>query len=329
MKWQKATDCGRNLPCLSTRSSLEKPKTLLRIPTAGLSAEVDSRYGIRYGEARKLVVRLPLESTPFAMKRFPPFVWMIVVLLVAVLIAVLVVGSTPEQGEVSAATTPVNSPTSREKTPSAAPAPSAVALPAVEVTDSKDKPASDVAGAEIVIPPPPPTPEPTRSPAQSSQAPPNQPSSSSDKGDSDKADDSTQEKSSSKKQEEKAEPTPTPKPQKPQKSKWDQCIDRVDPGRSVDWRKGDYGHYGQASTNYVLLGNHTPDHRKCAVVYHEWFHTVHARKEGGIDNILNTYGRNRVESIADCGALLLGADWVGYGCGGDTDRQKAREILGW
>lgn len=265
------------------------------------------------------------------MKRFPPFVWMIVVLLVAVLIAVLAVGSTPEQGEVSAATTPVNSPTSTEKTPSAAAAPSAVALPAVEVTDSKDKPASDVAGAEIVIPPP--APEPPRSPAQSTQAPSNQPSSSSDKGDSSKADDSTQKKSSSKKQEEKAEPEsapkPAPKPQKPQKSKWDQCIDRVDPGRSVDWRKGDYGHYGQASTNYVLLGNHTPDHRKCAVVYHEWFHTVHARKEGGIDNILNTYGRNRVESIADCGALLLGADWVGYGCGGDTDRQKAREILGW
>lgn len=116
---------------------------------------------------------------------------------------------------------------------------------------------------------------------------------------------------------------------KPAGTTWDTCINRVDPNRTVDWRIGSYGHYGQASTNYVLLGNHTPDHRKCAVVYHEWFHTVHARKEGGMENIINTYGRNRIESIADCGALMLGADWVHYGCGGETDRQKAREILGW
>ena len=128
----------------------------------------------------------------------------------------------------------------------------------------------------------------------------------------------------------KAEAKPEPKTEsKPKKSKWDSCIDRVDPNRTVDWRIGSYDYYGQASTNYVLLGNHTPDHRKCAVVYHEWFHTVHARKEGGIGNIINTYGRNRMESIADCGALMLGADWVNYGCGGETDRQKAREILGW
>lgn len=117
--------------------------------------------------------------------------------------------------------------------------------------------------------------------------------------------------------------------QEPKRSTWDSCIDRVDPNRSVDWRIGSYGYYGQASTNFVLLGNHTPDHRKCAVVYHEWFHTVHARKEGGIENIINTYGRSRIESIADCGALMLGADWVNYGCNNDADRQKAREILGW
>lgn len=253
------------------------------------------------------------------MKRFPPFVWMIVVLLVTVLIAVLAVGSTPEQGEVSADDPLVNASTSREKTPPTAPAPSAVAIPAVEVTDSGEKPASGVAGAEIALPPPPPAPEPTPKPANSTQAPANQSSSSSSK-----TNNSTQETPSSKKQEQKADPAP-----KPQKSKWDQCIDRVDPGRTVDWRIGNYGHYGQASTNYVLLGNHTPDHRKCAVVYHEWFHTVHARKEGGIGNIINTYGRNRLESITDCGALMLGADWVNYGCGGEADRQKAREILGW
>lgn len=268
------------------------------------------------------------------MKRFPPFVWMIVVLLVTVLIAVLVVGSTPEQGEVSADVPPVDTSTSREKTPPTAPAPSAVAIPAVKVTDSGEKPASGVAGAEIVLPPPPPppapepTPEPVNStqapePANSTQAPANQSSSSSSK-----TNNSTQETPSSKKQEKKDDPAPAPAP-KPQKSKWDQCIDRVDPGRTVDWRIGNYGHYGQASTNYVLLGNHTPDHRKCAVVYHEWFHTVHARKEGGIGNIINTYGRNRLESITDCGALMLGADWVNYGCGGEADRQKAREILGW
>lgn len=116
---------------------------------------------------------------------------------------------------------------------------------------------------------------------------------------------------------------------KPVKTTWDSCIDRVDPNRTVDWRIGSYGHYGQASTNFVLLGDHTPNHRKCAVVYHEWFHTVHARKEGGIDNLFNVYGQSRVESIADCGALMLGADWVHYGCGGETDRQKAHEILGW
>lgn len=118
-------------------------------------------------------------------------------------------------------------------------------------------------------------------------------------------------------------------PAKPVKTTWESCIDRVDPNRTVDWRIGSYGHYGQASTNFVLLGSHTPDHRKCAVVYHEWFHTVHARKEGGIDNLFNVYGQSRVESIADCGALMLGADWVNYGCRSDKDRQKAREILGW
>ena len=50
---------------------------------------------------------------------------------------------------------------------------------------------------------------------------------------------------------------------KPAGTTWDSCINRVDPNRTVDWRIGSYGHYGQASTNYVLLGNHTPDHRKC------------------------------------------------------------------
>lgn len=118
-------------------------------------------------------------------------------------------------------------------------------------------------------------------------------------------------------------------PTKPVKTTWESCIDRVDPNRTVDWRIGSYGHYGQASTNFVLLGDHTPNHRKCAVVYHEWFHTVHARKEGGIDNLFNVYGQSRVESIADCGALMLGADWVNYGCRSDKDQQKAREILGW
>jgi len=185
-------------------------------------------------------------------------------------------------------------------------------IPVVDRDTDDDSFASGVSGAEIIIPEP--TPAPVKKVEESQEK-----NSSSNNSENVEKDDKSKSVDSS-------ESSDKPKPSS---STWDSCINRVDPHRSVDWRIGSYGYYGQASTNYVLLGNHTPDHRKCAVVYHEWFHTVHARKEGGMENIINTYGRNRLESITDCGALMLGADWVGYGCNNDTDRQKAREILGW
>lgn len=118
------------------------------------------------------------------------------------------------------------------------------------------------------------------------------------------------------------------------KQRLDACIDQVDPNRTAKWFLQSKGPWGQTwiPVEEVYISPAVPPTKVCDVVRHEWMHVLQSRAWGlGLfdetNRILGTSGRAAVDQVADCGAELLGAKWVNYGCRSAAERKLAADLL--
>jgi len=119
------------------------------------------------------------------------------------------------------------------------------------------------------------------------------------------------------------------------------CINKIDPKRTVPWKYVDKGAWGATWVGnpkdaVVYIAPRTPANKMCDVVFHEWIHVLQARAWGAqsfsvINDALGIKGPKfaGVDQVADCGALMLGAKWINYGCTSSTAKAIARTLLNW
>ncbi|MPY83970.1 MAG: hypothetical protein GEV00_11750 [Actinophytocola sp.] len=101
-------------------------------------------------------------------------------------------------------------------------------------------------------------------------------------------------------------------------------------GRPAQWIILDTGAWGRAEVpgNRIWIAPRTPCDKVYSVAVHEWTHHMQGvvyRTWAEVQRELAPYGGP--EMVADCGALLLGATWIRYGCPGRYTTDAAAAIL--
>lgn len=111
---------------------------------------------------------------------------------------------------------------------------------------------------------------------------------------------------------------------------WHANLERATAGRLVDWIILDTGAWGRAEVpgTRIWIAPRTPCEKVYSVAVHEWTHHMQGVVYGDwgvVQRELATYGG--AEAVADCGALLLGATWIKYGCKSQRASDAAFAIL--
>lgn len=133
-----------------------------------------------------------------------------------------------------------------------------------------------------------------------------------------------------------ADPAPSGEPgagATPPKSRgcdWKSHLDRATAGRSARWIVRDTGAWGRAEVpgERIWIAPRTPCDKVYSVAVHEWTHHMQGVVYGDWGVVLRElapYGGPEV--VADCGAVLLGATWIKYGCTHQLSRHAAALIL--
>ncbi len=107
-------------------------------------------------------------------------------------------------------------------------------------------------------------------------------------------------------------------------------FERGKEGRPAEWIILDTGAWGRAEVpgNRIWIAPRTPCGKVYSVAVHEWVHHMQGhvyRDWPEVERELAPYGGP--EMVADCGALLLGATWIKYGCPGQLATDAAAAIL--
>ncbi|MPY98497.1 MAG: hypothetical protein GEU97_10965 [Actinophytocola sp.] len=124
-----------------------------------------------------------------------------------------------------------------------------------------------------------------------------------------------------------AEPAPKPKNER---CDWMANFEHGKAGRPADWIILDTGAWGRAEVpgDRIWIAPRTPCDKVYSVAVHEWTHHMQGhvyRDWAEVERELAPYGGP--EMVADCGALLLGATWIKYGCPGRLTTDAAAAIL--
>lgn len=111
---------------------------------------------------------------------------------------------------------------------------------------------------------------------------------------------------------------------------WRAELDRAVAGRPARWIVRDTGAWGRAQVpgDRIWIARRTPCDKVFSVAVHEWVHHMQGivyRDWGTVVRELAPYGGPEV--VADCGALILGATWIHYGCPGQTAHAAAAAII--
>lgn len=122
---------------------------------------------------------------------------------------------------------------------------------------------------------------------------------------------------------------PPPKPAKA-RCDWMENFEHGTAGRPADWIIADTGAWGRAEVpgDRIWIAPRTPCDKVYSVAVHEWTHHMQGhvyRDWDEVERELAPYGGP--EMVADCGALLLGATWIKYGCPGRFSTDAAAAIL--
>lgn len=113
---------------------------------------------------------------------------------------------------------------------------------------------------------------------------------------------------------------------------WRANLRRATEGRAAEWIVRDTGAWGRAEVpgSRIWIAPRTPCDKVYSVAVHEWTHHMQGVAYGDWGAVLRElapYGGP--EAVADCGALLLGATWIKYGCPhGPADDAAAAILLG-
>jgi len=111
---------------------------------------------------------------------------------------------------------------------------------------------------------------------------------------------------------------------------WMENFEQGRAGRPAQWIILDTGAWGRAEVpgNRIWIAPRTPCDKVYSVAVHEWTHHMQGvvyRTWAEVQRELAPYGGP--EMVADCGALLLGATWIRYGCPGRFSTEAAAAIL--
>lgn len=111
---------------------------------------------------------------------------------------------------------------------------------------------------------------------------------------------------------------------------WTANLERAKRGREAEWIILDTGAWGRAEVpgDRIWIAPRTPCSKVYSVAVHEWVHHMQGVVYGDwavVQRELAPYGGP--EMVADCGALLLGATWIKYGCPGWASNDAAAAIL--
>lgn len=111
---------------------------------------------------------------------------------------------------------------------------------------------------------------------------------------------------------------------------WHAKLEGATAGRPADWTVLDTGAWGRAEVpgTRIWIAPRTPCEKVHSVALHEWTHHMQGVVYGDwgvVKRELARYGG--AEAVADCGALLLGATWVHYGCPTQKSSRAAFAIL--
>lgn len=128
-------------------------------------------------------------------------------------------------------------------------------------------------------------------------------------------------------------PPPPPKPAprvRARKCDWHANLERAKEGRPIEWIIQDTGAWGRAEVpgTRIWIAPRTPCDKVYSVAVHEWTHHMQGvvyRDWGVVMRELAPYGGPEI--VADCGALLLGATWIKYGCTSQESTEAAAAIL--
>lgn len=125
-------------------------------------------------------------------------------------------------------------------------------------------------------------------------------------------------------------PPDTPPPREQKRCDWHANLNRAAAGRTADWIVQDTGAWGRAEVpgRRIWIAPRTPCGKVYSVAVHEWTHHMQGvvyRDWGAVVRELAPYGGPEI--VADCGALILGATWIRYGCPGGSSNAAAAAIL--
>lgn len=127
-------------------------------------------------------------------------------------------------------------------------------------------------------------------------------------------------------------PSPAAPPVRPETAgcDWQANLDSAKSNRPAEWIVLDTGAWGRAEVpgERIWIAPRTPCDKVYSVAVHEWTHHMQGvvyRDWGEVLRELAPYGGPEV--VADCGALLLGATWIRYGCTAEQSFAAAAAIL--
>lgn len=111
---------------------------------------------------------------------------------------------------------------------------------------------------------------------------------------------------------------------------WQENLEWATVGRLADWIIMDTGAWGRAEVpgERIWIAPRTPCDKVYSVAVHEWTHHMQGVVYGDWGVVLRElapYGGPEI--VADCGALILGATWIKYGCPGGQSSEAAAAIL--
>lgn len=125
---------------------------------------------------------------------------------------------------------------------------------------------------------------------------------------------------------------PAAPPVRPEASEcdWQVNLERAKVDHPAEWIVLDTGAWGRAEVpgERIWIAPRTPCDKVYSVAVHEWTHHMQGvvyRDWGEVLRELAPYGGPEV--VADCGALLLGATWIRYGCAAERSFAAAAAIL--
>lgn len=111
---------------------------------------------------------------------------------------------------------------------------------------------------------------------------------------------------------------------------WQENLDRATAGRDAEWLVLDTGAWGRAEVpgRRIWVSPKTPCDKVYSVAAHEWTHHMQGIVYGDWGVVLRELAPfGGPEVVADCGALLLGATWINYGCPDGLSSDAAAAVL--